>query len=210
MNSQAPLRPSSERKRAALLDAAEEAFLRDGYAQAAMDEITRAARVSKQTAYAHFASKEGLFVAVVERANGSAFQAAHLDDPDPIDAEALAGWLRRFARAQLEAVLEPRVLALRRLVIAEAERHPDLAAAFWAAGPEASIGRLAERIAGFDESGLLRAPDPRMAAEHLNWIVMGEAVTAAMMRGAEGVPGAAERDRIADAGVQAFLRGYAG
>jgi TetR/AcrR family transcriptional regulator, mexJK operon transcriptional repressor len=210
MESQGALRPSSERKRAALLDAAETAFLRDGYAQAGMDDIVRAAGIAKQTAYAHFSSKDGLFTAVVERANGTAFRAAHAEAADPVDRSTLRATLVAFARQQLDAVLETRVLALRRLVIAEAERHPDLAAAFWRAGPEASIARLAERLAQLDRAGLIAAPDPRRAAEHLNWLVMGESVTAAMMLGAAGVPGPAERARIAETGVAAFLQAYAG
>ena len=40
-------------------------FLRDGYLGANMDELAALSGVSKQTVYAHFGSKEALFVELV-------------------------------------------------------------------------------------------------------------------------------------------------
>ncbi|MGL5860132.1 MAG: TetR/AcrR family transcriptional regulator, partial [Phycicoccus sp.] len=61
----ARLRPSSVAKRRRLLEAAETVFVRDGYRGASVDEVAALAGVSKQTLYAHFGSKEALFVEVV-------------------------------------------------------------------------------------------------------------------------------------------------
>ena len=55
----------SARKRRAILDAATEIFLRDGYLGTNMDEIAARSEVSKQTVYKHFVSKEALFVEIV-------------------------------------------------------------------------------------------------------------------------------------------------
>lgn len=55
------------RTRAALLDAAQEIFLRDGYAAAATEEIVVHAGVTRGALYHHFANKRELFRGVIER-----------------------------------------------------------------------------------------------------------------------------------------------
>jgi AcrR family transcriptional regulator len=51
-----------------MLDVAGRAFARAGYESASMDEIAELAGVSKPMLYAYFGSKEGLYLAYVERA----------------------------------------------------------------------------------------------------------------------------------------------
>jgi AcrR family transcriptional regulator len=53
--------------RAALLDAAEQAFVDRGYAGASLDDIAAEARVTKGALYHHFANKQALFEAVFLR-----------------------------------------------------------------------------------------------------------------------------------------------
>ena len=55
----------SARKRRAILEAATEAFLRNGFRGTSMDEIAAGAAVSKQTVYKHFADKQRLFEEIV-------------------------------------------------------------------------------------------------------------------------------------------------
>ncbi len=50
-----------------ILDIAGQVFARDGYHSASMDEIARAAGVSKPMLYAYFDSKEGLYLTYIER-----------------------------------------------------------------------------------------------------------------------------------------------
>jgi AcrR family transcriptional regulator len=50
-----------------ILDIAGQTFARDGYHSASMDEIARAAGVSKPMLYAYFESKEGLYLTYIER-----------------------------------------------------------------------------------------------------------------------------------------------
>lgn len=56
----------SARTQRALLDAAREVFLRDGYAAAATEDIVALAGVTRGALYHHFADKRDLFRAVVE------------------------------------------------------------------------------------------------------------------------------------------------
>jgi AcrR family transcriptional regulator len=57
-----------------MLDAAGKAFARDGYHDASMDKIARAAGISKPMLYNYFGSKEGLYVAYVRRSGRALLQ----------------------------------------------------------------------------------------------------------------------------------------
>jgi TetR/AcrR family transcriptional regulator, mexJK operon transcriptional repressor len=200
--------PRSIRKRREILEAATTLFLRNGYLGTSMDEIAALARVSKQTVYKHFADKESLFSAIVTAAVDAA------GDPVLEDATALAGSddlaadLRALARRQLGLVMQPRLMQLRRLVIGEANRFPDLGRAFYERGAgrsTAALGAAFERLAA---RGLLNAHDPEFAAAHFNWLVMAAPVNRAMLLGDDAIPTATELDRYAEGGVRAFLAAY--
>lgn len=87
MSAQSPQGPADER-RTALLQAAIQVFARYGYRKASMDEVARAAGLSRQGLYLHFPTKEILFREVVEslltRALGAA-QDALSDEARPIE-----------------------------------------------------------------------------------------------------------------------------
>jgi TetR/AcrR family transcriptional repressor of mexJK operon len=201
--------PRSVRKRGAILDAATTLFLRNGYAGTSMDEIAALAKVSKQTVYKHFADKERLFSAIVTAAVDAAGdpvreEAAALADSDDVEAD-----LRAYARGQLEQVTQRRLLQLRRLVIGEANRFPELGRAFYERGAVRSGAALAVAFARLTERGLLHTPDPEDAAAHFGWLVLAAPVNRAMLLGDDGIPTAGELDRYADGGVRAFLAAYA-
>lgn len=203
-------RPSSRRKHAAILDAAEQVFLRDGYLGANMDELTSLAGVSKQTVYAHFGSKEALFVELVTSMTRGAGDTVHTDDlPDPASREELQEFLVDYADRQLTAVLSPRILRLRRLVIGEESRFPELARVLWQNGPERAVGALAGHVGRLDGAGWLAAADPRAAATYLNWLVMGDPVNRAMLLGDEELPGPEDVRTHCTEAVRIFLAAYA-
>lgn len=203
------LRPSSLRKHAAILEAAEQVFLRDGYLGANMDELTARAGVSKQTVYAHFGSKEGLFVELVTSMTRGAGDGVHTEDlPDPSSAADLRTALTDYAVRQLTAVLSPRILRLRRLVIGEEARFPELARVLWQHGPERAVEALAGHVARLGDAGWLSVADPRAAATFLNWLVMGEPVNRAMLLGDERLPDAREISVHCAEAVRIFLAAY--
>lgn len=203
-----PSRPSSVRKREAILDGAEKAFLRDGFAAANMDAVAADAGVSKQTVYTHFGSKEALFVAVVRRITSDASDRVHFEVPDPADAGELEPYLIGYATRQLSIVLDARLLAVRRLVIAESARFPELAHAFWEHGPARAMDTMRGRFARFTAAGMLRATDAAAAAASFNWLVMGEALNIAMLRGDSAILDDAARERVAREAARVFLAAY--
>lgn len=208
VDSSAALRPSSVQKVRAILQAAEEVFLRSGYAEASMDEVSAGAGVSKQTVYTHFGDKQQLFVAVVTHITADAAARVHHEIPDPDHLDALPAYLEAYARRQLDVVLDERVLAVRRLVIAEATRFPRLAEAFWQQGPARAMDEMRARFARFADAGLIVAPDPAASARAFNWMVMGHALNAAMLLGAQGIPDAETRAQTATQATHMFLAAH--
>jgi TetR/AcrR family transcriptional regulator, mexJK operon transcriptional repressor len=198
----------SARKRRAILDAATTLFLSKGYLETSMDEIAGRARVSKQTVYKHFADKERLFSEIVtakvdEIADPNYDEVLKLSDTGDVERD-----LRGFARRQLRAVMEPRLLQLRRLVIGEAGRFPQLGRLFYERGPGRTIDALAMLFERLASQGALELDDPRIAAAHFNWLVMSIPLNQAMLLGQDEPATPAQLDRYADAGVRAFLAAY--
>jgi AcrR family transcriptional regulator len=73
------------RREQLILDVAGGAFAREGYHSASMDEIAEQAGVSKPMLYAYFDSKEGLYLAYIERAGGELLE--RLESAAPRDAQ---------------------------------------------------------------------------------------------------------------------------
>lgn len=197
-----------EGKRVAILEAATTLFLRNGYRGTSMDEIAALARVSKQTVYKHFADKERLFTEIVISTVDEVAEPIHqevLRLEDSGDAEAD---LRHLARQLLGMVMQPRILQLRRLVIGEAGRFPQLGRTFYEQGPGRTIAALATVFERLADRGVLQADDPLLAAAHFNWLVMSIPLNRAMLLGEDEPAAAAELDAIADAGVRAFVAAY--
>jgi TetR/AcrR family transcriptional repressor of mexJK operon len=198
----------SARKHRAIVEAATAAFLSRGYAGTNMDEIAAGAAVSKRTVYRHFADKDGLFAEIVlattdemaglVRALAENLAASHAVQED----------LRELARRFLAALMQPRLVQLRRLIIANADRFPDLGRTWYENGFARALAALAASFQRLAERGLLEVDDPLLAAHHfvgqLLWIPMNEV----MFTGESPFTTDADLRRYAEAAVRAFLSGY--
>ncbi len=107
-----------------LVQAAHDAFMRDGYGATSINQIARSARVSKNTLYARFPSKADLLRAIVARQiAGVEAQLRPLSGgPD----EALEEQLRTYLNVSLKRSLDPDMRAINRLILAESSRFPEL------------------------------------------------------------------------------------
>src|ERR1700691_2537875 len=114
----ADLESRSDRKRKALLLAATELFLEKGYDSTSMDDVAARAAVSKPTVYKYFSDKERLYGEIVCATTGE------VDNLMRLVAETMAGQtnvescLLTLARRFITALMQPRILRLRRLVMA--------------------------------------------------------------------------------------------
>ncbi len=203
-----PGSPRSERKHRAILDAATEVFLRSGYLGTNMDEIAALSAVSKQTVYKHFSSKEALFVEIVMRMTGEAGDTVHDTIPDFGANDDVTRYLIDYGYRQLTVVLTPRLMQLRRLVIGEVTRFPELARVLYEGGPKRAMAALATMFERMAERGLLTIEDPATAASHFNWLVMSDPINQAMLLGDTAIPAPEELRRQAVEGVRVFMAAY--
>ncbi|MFC5418626.1 TetR/AcrR family transcriptional regulator [Bosea eneae] len=197
----------SERKRGAVLEAATSLFLAKGYDGTTMDEVAALAAVSKPTLYRYFADKERLYAAIV------AATTDNIDGLLRLVAEELAAshdpreGLSRLAGKFLTTLMQPDLLRLRRLVIANAERFPEVGQGWFSGGFERVLETLSAAFQRYAAKGRLRIDDPLMAANHFAGLLLWIPLNRAMFSGkCDSDP--AELVRYAQAGVDAFLRGY--
>lgn len=200
----APAALSAE-KREAILDSARDTFAEHGYEGASMSAITRAAGVSKATVYHHYNSKAELFGAFVERECGrmlaQSFNAS--DMPDAGTAQTL----RAIGAGMLELLTSRLCLMIDRVVTSEAEAFPELAEAFFDAGPQQAITRLAQWLQAKTEAGELKVDDPEFAAEQFFTLVQASIVLRSRLRLGHTCPKTAAE--VVDAAVAMFLAHYA-
>ncbi len=117
---------STEERRLRLFDAAEVVFQSHGYAASSVDEISRIARMSKATVYRWFASKESLFLGLLEHRGTELLEDCSTVEENCPPAVALEAFMRHAAHT----ALSPRFVGLLRLAISEAGHCPEVAQSF--------------------------------------------------------------------------------
>lgn len=173
-----------------------------------MDQVAALAAVSKQTLYKHFEDKKQLFTAVITGDISAAERITHDMVAALSDSENLEKDLHQFARQHVSIVTEPHLIQLRRIIIAEAERFPELAKTWYTSGPDRAHAMLAEQFQALGRRGLLRVDDPLLAAQHFNWLILAIPVNKAMFQGSQTKFTPQELERYADEGVRVFLAAY--
>ena len=198
----------SARKRRAILDAATELFLAEGYAGASMDAIAALAGVSKPTVYKHFADKQSLFAQIVGDTIDKYTEPFHEAVANLRDRGDVREHLCDLARLLLDAVMQPQLLQLRRVVIGEASRLPDLGRGYEQRGPDRAISALTTAFERLAEKRTLHIDDPSLAAAHFNWLVLAIPLNHAMLSGDDRAPQPSELKRYADGAVRIFLAAH--
>lgn len=136
-----PSRAAAEQLGETILDAATALFLSDGYGVTSIEAVARRARISKRTFYSRFRDKAELFGAVVHRV---VERLRPPGDTALFEGGSLEEILTRLARLILRAALSPEALALHRVIVAEATRFPELAAAVTdQGGSREAVARIA-------------------------------------------------------------------
>jgi AcrR family transcriptional regulator len=199
-----PRQIGESERRQLLLDAAEQAFVEQGYTAASMDDIARRAGMSKKTLYRIFDTKEALFAAVIASRRAALDAIIGADElsvrRDP--REALHSFMTKLAGF----VLAPRQSALYRLAIAESQRAPELARAFHHEGPSKACHMLQDWLREQGARGALSVPDPSVAANMLFSMVVADAQTCMLIGDAQPPDEAAIAQRV-DKALHLFLGG---
>jgi AcrR family transcriptional regulator len=191
-------------RREAILDVAEQVFLEHGFGAASMSEIAARLGGSKGTLYNYFKSKDELFEAYVLRRC-----VLNLDNiySLPINGERVEDTLARLGRAYLRRILSEENLRHFRLIIAEAQRSPEIGRAFYEAGPGRGAERLAGRIAEWAERGMLEVDDPRIAAFQFTGLCQNRYMKQRLCNAIPELTSAQIEAEVA-AAVRTFMRAY--
>ena len=175
-----------------------------GFDAASMNDVARAAGVSKGTLYAYFDSKVALFEALIreERAHQPERNTMFPDDEaDP--AKALAIYGRRL----LAKVIRPENLAQIRVVVAAAAKFPRLGQAFYEAGPLFGISLLTAKLDAFVTTGTLRIDDTNLAARQFIDLCLGDTLKRMLFMVIDAAQPSHFEVAVDDA-VAMFLRAY--
>ena len=131
-------------------------FLAAGFDGASMNDIARAAGVSKGTLYAYFNSKDELFEAIIR---GEFAQAAERLCAFRREGDARA-MLTDFGVRLIRRMSEPETLALARVVLAAVEKFPNIGRAFYEAGPAFRRDQARRRARGAGKGRRAQSPRP--------------------------------------------------
>ncbi len=156
-----------------LICTAGQLFLKHGYAGVSLEAIAREARVAVRTIYVKFGGKAGLLKAVLQQRRERFFPVGKMD----LDQRPLREVIDEFAGYFYDMLCEPDAMALQRVVIAEAGSSPELAEAFYEAGPRATREMLERYFARPDIRAQLRSDVPiNLLGAHLIACINGDPV----------------------------------
>lgn len=165
-------------RRDALLEAATELFLSHGFAATSLDMVIARAGGSRRAIYEHFGNKKGLFVAVIEAQLSRVMAQLR---PLELAGDDMHADLTEVGCALVRTLSEPRSVGGFRLIIAEAERFPDLAARFYAGGPGRAEELVAKYLMRQKQYGITEIKDATRAAQYLLDMIKGDRLIKALL-----------------------------
>ncbi|WP_406193861.1 TetR/AcrR family transcriptional regulator [Kitasatospora sp. NBC_01560] len=199
---------AAQRKRQAIIDSAQAEFLAEGYSAASMDAITSGSGVSKATIYKHFGSKERLFLAVIGGLLPRTYAGLESCTSTIVEAPDLRKALIDLTTAWARTLLHPDIMSLRRLVIGETERFPQLGQLWYRVSYDMINGPLTDAFTELDQLGVLDIPEPTLAVQQLVAVTVG--VPQLMNTFSPAIPlHDSELVHLATSGVDLILARYA-
>lgn len=164
-------RPRDTEKHSAILTAASQAFLENGFDGTSMDEVAKRAGVSKQTVYSHFSSKEQLFSSAIHERIEASFPEHAVQELEQHTLEAdLTAFVDRFGRL----LMSSEAIAMHRVLVAAAAKDSALAKIFWESGPAEMIDRLRAFLKMWADRGELSIEDYETAGARLVALIKGK------------------------------------
>lgn len=187
-----------------VLAGAREVFLRDGFEGASVDDIARAAGVSKATLYSYVPDKRLLFMEVATaECRRAADEAEALIGEDVPVAEAL-----RLAGERIVGFAQSDFgQRMFRMCVAESDRFPALGAAFYESGPGLVRARLSRFLEKAVARGEVRIDDPGLAADQFAQLCKADLHDRAIFGiGTTAAP--REMARVVEGAVAMFMARY--
>jgi AcrR family transcriptional regulator len=165
-------RSSPDERRDHIIAVATEVFAEEGYGASSMSTIAARLGGSKATLYKYFPSKEQLFEAVMgQRCQRVLAPLRDLRGSGDDDLESL---LIDFGKRYLAKIYEPAAFDVHRLIQSEGARFPELAEAFFRAGPNAVLEEMRATLERFAASGRIVCEDLDLAAGQFLGMLRGD------------------------------------
>jgi TetR/AcrR family transcriptional repressor of mexJK operon len=185
-----------------IVDVATRLFLESSFEAVSVDLIAATARISKQTFYARFASKEALFAAVIRKGTNDLLLPAITESnrDGPIEAT-----LIKIGVEFSKHALAPAAIAHERLITSEAHQFPQLASAYHENALHAR-GLIANVFSNAMRNGQIRSADASYLAEQFTYAVVDGPNRALVLTGKTAKSEKELRERIS-AAVRLFLDG---
>lgn len=197
-------RPPTVKQRA-VLNAARETFLRDGFGGTSMDDIALSAEVARRTVYNQFGSKENLFRAVIVdiwgQINPGQLIADACKDKEPEEGLLAIGMTIAHHWAS------PLVVAFLRLSILEGDHFPELPKSFYKYGKEPIVLAVQTHLTRMAGEGFLHIDDPVIATQQFIGMI-NEPLLWMKLINAESDNTLTHRENIVKKAVSLFIRGY--
>lgn len=198
-------RPRDPERCRRIMEAAHHHFNTHGLERASVDAIAADAGVSKMTIYSHFASKEGLFEAVVrertDRVVGGVAGVEALDPKQPRKA------LLAIGEQFLTLAREDDALGQFRSLYGAAGAQPEACRAFYRQGAERLIGDLAAYLRRAGAAGTLKVQQPRQAADLFLSMFLGDGHIRGLLM--LEMPDERENKALLREAVRVFMAAYA-
>ena len=188
-----------------VVEGARQVFMADGFEGASVDDIARAAGVSKATLYSYFPDKALLFSEVARceclRMADETVQSVDLSGP-------IRDVLHVAASRIMAFLLSDFAQAMFRICVAERDRFPEIARAFYESGPEMGRKRLEQVLELAVARGELRIDNLTLAAEQFADLAKSRLWLRAVL-GVQSEFSQAEIEAVVAGAVEAFLARYA-
>src|SRR3984885_2537725 len=195
--------PTRDQRREKIIHVAREVFFEQGYAAASMSGIAARLGGSKGTLYNYFKSKEELFEAQVRERCGEAADRILEVSVEGEPAETLT----RLGEQYLGHLYSEETVQMFRILVAEAQRSPELARVFYEVGPARGQQGLQNYLEAANARGRVHIPNCALAAEQFLSLCKGRSHLQFLLNLIPPLTPAQIRLQISQA-VTAFMRFY--
>jgi TetR/AcrR family transcriptional regulator, regulator of autoinduction and epiphytic fitness len=191
-------------KGAQVLDAAVEVFLRNGYANATLEQIAREAEVSTATVFKHYRTKADIFGAIMSRVFGEAGVKTFVQPPVGEPRQGLLTLGRLYAGI----LRQPRIRSLFRVVTAEVPRFPELGVQLYEQGKKPYLAMVEGYLRAEVDAGTLAMPDITLATRQFLGMINDVVFWPYLL--VENLPDDdREAARVIEAAAETIVRAYA-
>ena len=187
-----------------VLEGARQVFMADGFEGASVDDIARAAEVSKATLYSYFPDKRLLFLEVANaecgRQSQEAIESIDMAAPPEVVLNDVGHRFLRFITSTFG-------MQIFRMCVAESDRFPQIGQQFYNSGPAVMRAEMAQYFQEAAGRGELVIEDYVLAADQFGELCKAD-IWARLIFGVSKSVSDAEIDRVVEGAVATFMARY--